>query len=171
MPPSHTGMVVSDLIAWAGGIATTVSVVVTAMLALAKGRRDGRLEGERLVMEQDAQTIKNMASSVETMQAVVDKVRADMDRETRRLERQSEQLTAQQTQIADLNRRITDATHKNDIAIHHIAAREAWVMSNFEKRPPGLPKIPGLLSKEVEKVINSTEAETEIFYLPPHPDT
>lgn len=62
---------------------------------------------------------------------------------------QGEQVTQLNGRVNDLNVRVTALDSTKRIAIQHIADREAFAIKEWRDRPPGLPRIPTSIIKEV----------------------
>jgi len=58
-------------------------------------------------------------------------------------------ISTQDTQIATLSQRLQSLDERHDLAITHIAEREAWTGRRWPQRPATLPAIPVVLISDV----------------------
>lgn len=134
----------SSLVTWLayGG----VGVTLTALISLISVLVTSRIETRKLDQVLEDNASKNLREarvvSVETAEAAVGIVRSVME--------------TQQLQLLDLNQRVTDQgtqlvaiSAQNQVAIAHIADREAWTAQHWPRRPPSLPTIPELIREDV----------------------
>ena len=111
-----------------GGIVAAVILVITGVWGIRHQRENNKNEAKRVATEASAAAVKSLSVA---------------------LEQQERRLTNSDTQIADMSSRLTENERVRLVAVEHIADRETFAISYWEKRPKGLPKIPELIHSEV----------------------
>ena len=123
--------------------------VIVAFISQRRTRKEVELDRQKIKQDEDRLALDRMELEQKAKRLATEASTAAVASMATALGQQEKRLTTQGQQITDLSTRLTDNERVRLVAVEHIADRETFAISYWEKRPKGLPKIPALIHSEV----------------------
>lgn len=185
------GLTATEWVGLAGGAATAITAVVTAIGMMLSRRLDvqkHRLDKADRAFSNAKVAIESLDMVIQSLRGELEQTQADLEESRTEHTKMVERFCHQEAEnanikaqldharkrverhsqsLVNLDTRLTHALRIRDTALAHIHERELWARERWpEHRPDTLPKIPRELIPEIARLVEAHKVREMIFPLP-----